>query len=367
MSNLSVSNVQHVGEPLAKVVSPSVMAGNGAYNHDVRLPASGIDKALPLWEAAAQRAALDGEPIVLADYGCAEGGNSLLPMEIAIRNVRRRIPDDRPISIFHIDQALNDFNCLAGVLSSHPRRYSLNQPNIFTNMIGRSFYEQVLPANSVHLAWSSYAAVWLSRVPALIPGHIFPSCAAGEARAAFERQGAEDWETFLSMRAREMRPGARLVVVLPATPVRGSHTFAGFMNVANAALEEMVHDGVITAEERRYMVLLSYARRKEELLAPFARDAQFQRLYVEACEMESIVDPVWADYQRDSDRLALARGQARFFRAVFTPSLAAGLDGKRQAGFGEELQERMMRRLMKDPTPSESAVQTIVLGKLDQK
>ncbi len=369
MSNLSVSSAQYAEDPLASVVSPSVMAGNGAYNQDARLPANGIAKALPLWETAAQRAALDGgaEPVVLADYGCSEGGNSLLPMEIAIRSLRRRMPGDRPISIFHIDQPANDFNCLAGVLNSHPSRYSLSQPNIFTYMIGKSFYDQVLPASSVHLGWSSYAAIWLSRVPALIPDHIFAACAAGDARAAFERQGAEDWETFLSMRAREMRPGARLVVVLPTTPDSGRHTFAEFMNVANTALEEMVHDGVITAEERRYMVLLSYARRKEELLSPFTRDGQFHRLHVEACEIQPIADPVWLDYQRDGDQHALARGQARFFRAVFTPSLAAGLDGNRQAGFGEELQERMMRRLMKDPTPAESAVQTIVLAKLEEK
>jgi len=164
LSTRSVSTAQY-GEALAGVVSPGVMS-HGVYNQNLRLQASGVAKALPLWETAVQRAALDGgtEPVVLADYGCSQGGNSLLPMEVAIRTLRRRAPNDRPISVFHVDQPLNDFNCLSDVLSSHPSRYSLNQPNVFTNMIGKSFYEQVLPANSVHLGWSSYAAIWLSRV-----------------------------------------------------------------------------------------------------------------------------------------------------------------------------------------------------------
>jgi len=195
--------------------------------------------------------------------------------------------------------------------------------------------------------------------PALIPGHIFSACATGQDRAAFERQAAEDWETFLSMRTREMRHGGRLVVVLPTTPARGSHTFAGFVGVANAALEEMVQDGLITAPERRRMVLFSYPRRKDELLAPFTRDRQFRGLRVEECEIKQITDHAWLDYQRDGDAETLARSQARFFRAVFTPSLAAGLETNRQAGFAEELQERMIRRLTKDPTPADTAVQTI--------
>jgi hypothetical protein len=284
-------------------------------------------------------------------------------MEVAIRNLRPRLQNGRAISVFHVDQPLNDFNCLIEVLSSHPKRYSLDEPNVFPNVIGRSFYEQVLPSESVHLGWSSYAAIWLSRVPSLIPDHIFAPCATGEVRAAFERQAAEDWENFLSTRAREMRHGARLVVVLPTTRPRGTYTFTEFMNAANAVLREMVDDGAITAAERARMVLLSYPRRKDELLAPFGGDGQFQSLVVERCEAQLQPNPAWSDYQRDGDAEALARTQAAFFRAAFTPSLAAALDGTKQRDFADQLQERMVRLLTKDPMPANSAVQIIVLAK----
>ena len=194
-----------------------VMEGKGSYNKHAKLPAGGAALALPLLEKAVQKAELDAgkQPIVIADYGCSQGKNSMAPMQVAIGVLRLRIGPSRPISVFHIDQPSNDFTTLFAVLDSDPERYAVDEPNVFPTAIGRSFYESVLPPGSVHLGWSSYAAVWLSRIPTLIPGHFFPAHSTGAVRAEFDRQGVQDWETFLSLRAKELRPGGRLVVVLP--------------------------------------------------------------------------------------------------------------------------------------------------------
>lgn len=349
-----------------------VMEGNGAYNKHAKIPADGAALATPFLEKAAQNVAVDTEdqPIVIADYGSSQGKNSLVPMQVAIREVRRRIGPDRAICVFHIDQPSNDFNSLFEVLSSDPDRYALDGGNVFPCAIGRSFYEQVLPPNSVNLGWCSYAAVWLSRVPSLIPGHFFPPCSTGEARTAFERQGAEDWKAFLALRAREMRPGARLVVVLPALAENGLSGFAAFMDHANAELAEMVDEGTITAEERARMVLGTYARRKDELLAPFANTGEFQHLIVEDCEISALPDAAWADYQVDGDKEALATKKALFFRAIFMPSLASALtrvrDGDREAlrAFADRFQGGLTRRVIRDPASADMFVETIVLAKV---
>ena len=110
----------------------------------------------------------------------------------------------------HVDQPSNDFNALFEVLDVDPDRYVLDEPNVFPAAIGRSFYESVLPPGSVHLGWCSYAAVWLSRIPALIPGHFISFRGTDAVRAEFERQAAQDWEAFLSLRARELRAGSLL-------------------------------------------------------------------------------------------------------------------------------------------------------------
>lgn len=88
------------------------------------------------------------------------------------------------------DQASNAFKSLFEALAA-PHSYARSDANLFTCALGRSFYENVLPPNSVHVAWSSYAAVWLSNVPMPIPSDLFctPQSPAA-ARAAFERQAA---------------------------------------------------------------------------------------------------------------------------------------------------------------------------------
>jgi hypothetical protein len=352
-----------------------VMEGKGSYNKHARLPAGGAALAMPLLEKAVQSLELEpGEQsIVIADYGSSQGKNSMASMQVAIRGLRNRIGPSRAISIFHIDQPSNDFAALFAVLNADPDRYVLDEPNVFPAAIGRSFYENVLPPNSVHLAWSSYAAVWLSRIPALIPGHFFYLFSTGSVRAEFERQSAKDWESFLSLRAKELRPGGRLVVVLPALADNGSAGFEHIFQQANAVLAEMAAAGEITADERSRMIVGAYPRRKRDLLAPFAANGKFQQLTVESCEMFELPDAAWTDYQHDGDKEALTSKHALFFRSIFVPSLASALvpvregDSEALVTFSNQIEQRLKRRLASQPAPMHSFVQTIVLAKAKER
>jgi SAM dependent carboxyl methyltransferase len=348
-----------------------VMEPEGAYNKHAKLPAGGAALALPLLDKAVQAVEIDeeGEPIVIADYGSSQGKNSMAPMQCAIRGLRRRVGLNRAIYVFHIDQPSNDFNSLFSVLDADPERYVLEEPNVFPTAIGRSFYQSVLPPDSVHLGWSSYAAMWLSQIPTLIPGHFFPAHSTGMVRTEFDRQGAKDWEAFLSLRAKELRPGGRLVVVLPGLADDGSSGFTHVIDEANAALEEMVAEGAITAEERSRMTVGNYPRRKGELLAPFATNGKFQQLTVEACEMVRLPDAAWTEYQRGGNKEALVTKHVLFFRSIFLPSLASALVRVRAGhvealgAFGDQLEQRLRQRLATQPAATHSFVQTIVLAK----
>ena len=348
-----------------------VMEGKGSYNKHAKLPAGGAALAMPLLEKAVQDLELEpGEQsIVIADYGSSQGKNSMIPMQVVIQGLRRRVGPNRAISVFHIDQPSNDFATLFAVLDTDPDRYVLDEPHVFPAAIGRSFYKNVLPPGSVHLGWSSYAAVWLSRIPTLIPGHFFPALSVGTVRAEFERQAAQDWEAFLSLRAKELRAGGRLVIALPALTDDGSSGFQHLFDEANASLEEMVAAGEITSEERARMVLGAYPRRKRDLLAPFAANGRFQRLTVEDCEVHELPDAAWADFQRDGNKETLVTKHVLFFRSIFVPSLASALDrlraGEAEAlgAFGDQLEQRLKRRLTSQPAPMHSFVQAIVLAK----
>jgi hypothetical protein len=348
-----------------------VMEGKGAYNRHAKLPAGGAALAMPLWEEAVRNAELEAvdQPIVIADYGSSQGKNSLAPMLVAISALRGRFGPSRAISVFHIDQPSNDFNTLFEVLHTDPERYGLDDPNVFPGAIGRSFYESVLPANSVHLGWSSYAAVWLSHLPALIPGHFISVRARDAARCEFERQGARDWEAFLSLRATELRCGDRLVVVLPALNDDGFCGLERIMDGANIVLAEMVAEGSISAEERDAMVLGAYPRRKRDLLDPFSLDGKFQNLTIEALEVFTLPDAAWTAYERDGDQQAWAAKHALFFRSIFIPSLASALtrvqsgDNDALRTFADRLESGLKRHLATQPAAIHSFVQTMVLAK----
>ena len=198
------------------------MEGKGAYNKHAALPAGGATLALPFLEEAVRNVAIDvsDRPIIIADYGSSQGKNSLAPMQLAVKNFRPRIGPSRPIVVFHIDQPTNDFNSLFEVLATDPDSYALWTSRTCSHLCDRKIIlrRECAPPDSVHLGWSSYAAVWLSRIPTLIPGHFISIRGTGTVqRPSSERQAAHfDWRDFLGLRASELLPGGRLVVVLPA-------------------------------------------------------------------------------------------------------------------------------------------------------
>jgi hypothetical protein len=341
----------------------------GSYNRHAETQAAGGAQALPLLQKAVQALQLDtgDRPIVIADYGSSQGRNSLAPMRAAIAAFRERAPRPRPICVVHVDVAENDFSTLFDVIDTSPDSYTSDDPDVFPSAVGRSFYRPALPPDYVHLGWSSHAAVWLSRAPTRIPDHFWIPSSTGPVRTAFERQAAEDWEAFLTLRAGELRAGGRLVVTLPSPPDDGISQIHQGMNHVNALLAEMVAASEITAEERARMLLLSYPRRKSELLAPFAEIGRFGDLILEQCEVFPVPDAAWGEYEQDRDKEKLAAKYAGFFRATFMPSLASALAQERgsegRQRFIDRLAERLKQRLTREPAPLNLRAQTIVLLK----
>lgn len=190
--------------------TPAPMEGHGAYNRSSRVQAAGLAAAIPLFRQAAETVPLAPAPapIIIADYGCSEGHNSLLPMREAIAVLRQRIGAIRAISVVHTDLPSNDFSALFESLENDPDSYLRGEQATFPSAVGRSFYQQLLPSGSVTLGWSSWSVQWLSRTPALIPDHVQVAYSHdASACAAFARQAAEDWRAFLLHRADELRPG----------------------------------------------------------------------------------------------------------------------------------------------------------------
>lgn len=349
--------------------SQSVMEGRGAYNANAALQSSAAGLALPFFERAAAEAPIDGDgPVVVVDYGASQGRNSLAPMRVAVHALRKRLGPGRAICVVHTDLPANDFSALFATIEGASESYVEDDPNVFPSAVGRSFYRAVTPDDYVTLGWSSYAAQWLSRVPTPVPGHIVAFRSAGGVRQAFADRGRRDWETFLYLRARELRRAGCFVVCLPSLDENGSHPSAILFDAANAVIDEMVAEGAIAADERERICVAAYPRTPDETLAPFAEGGSRVGLRLIDRSFLPLEDGGWRQYQADGDATGLAARRAAFFRATFGPSLGNALkqsgDEAARSVFADRLEAGMRRRLAALLEPIAHMVAILWLAKI---
>lgn len=347
------------------------MEGHGVYRENSQVQAAGLSPAVALFEEAARIVDVPAlpQPIVIADYGSADGRNSLGPIGAAVGALRQRLGIDREISVVHTDLPENDFASLFALLATDSASYLRDDPAIFASAIGRSFYQQLLPSGSVTLGWSSWSVQWLSRIPCAIPdqlGIAFSNDAA--ARAAFAAQAARDWETFLTARAQELRSGGRLAIVTMACDENGKFGYDAQMAAMYAALLELVDNGLVSRDESAKMTIPTVGRSLAELLLPFEQnDGTFAGLRVERADMFAGDDRLWHDYCRDGDARQFGARWAAFSRASVFPTLATALAGgsadPRASAFVEAMEKGLAQRLAGDPQPTNIPLARMLIGK----
>ncbi len=350
--------------------APAPMEGQGAYNRSSRVQAAGLSSAIPLFGEAAKAVPLAPapEPIVVADYGCSEGHNSLAPMAEAIHALRSRTGPERAIQVVHTDLPNNDFSGLFETLQSDPDSYLHGQTAMFASAVGESFYDQLLPSGTVTLGWSSWSVHWLSRTPAIIPDHLQVAYSKdAAARAAYEKQGADDWRAFLVHRGQELRPGGRLVVLTMARTDAGDFGYRSVLDAMMGALADLVQKGLITQNEVDRMSIPTVGRTRAELAAPFGTSGSFAGLSLLSVELFLALDHIWEDFERDGDARQFGARWAAFVRASAFPTLALSLDGgandPRAAQFFQEMEMRVASRMAASPEKNDMPLAKVAIEK----
>ncbi|WP_422746349.1 SAM-dependent methyltransferase [Mycobacterium sp. WMMD1722] len=350
------------------VVRPQSKDSSG-YSAASRLRAAGLGQAIALFEDAARLVPLPRppQPIVIADYGAATGHNSLLPICAAIAELRKRTRPEHSILVAHTDVPDNDFTALFRTLSDDPDSYLTKDAAAFASAVGRSFYSQIMPSNSVNLGWSSWAIQWLSRVPAPVPDHLhITHCTEEALRAAYARQAAHDWHEFIAFRGRELCPGGRLVVMTMGVGEDGEFGFGPLLAAMADTLAELVGAGELNVEEQQRMTVPTVARSAAELRAPFAPSGRFERLEIERLEIFDAEDRYFDQYRKDKDDKAFGAQWAAFARAAVFPALTGALntaDEGRIRRFADRLDAGIAARLAAAPEPTRIPQAHVVLHK----
>jgi hypothetical protein len=333
----------------------TAMEGGGAYNRSSAVQAAGLAPGVPWLTEAAKLVPLGTPdmPLIVADFGSSQGRNSLGPLGAALGVLRERAGADQPISVVHTDLPGNDFSALFQTLATDPNSYLRGDVNVFPYAIGRSFYEGLFPPGSVTLGWSSWAVHWMSRADA-VPDHLHHSrSAVTSVRAAYARQGAEDWRTFLALRGRELRTDGRLVVVLMALAEDGDFGCGPVLDHLQGVLTEFVAEGFVAPAEHARMAIPTVGRSRSDLLAPFAANGHFAGLEMAQLDTFACPDPLWEAFAASGDATAWGLHYAAFTRAWVAPTLASALDGTstdgRAAAFGDRLEAELSKRFAAAP------------------
>lgn len=172
--------------------------------------------------------------ICIVDYGSSEGYNSMSILQSALAQFR--LHSSTPIQIIHTDLPENNWTALFTTINNSSNSYK-HLPNIYCSAVGQSFYHQLVPSNSVHLGYSTYAFHYLSQIPKRTgsPSLLFPEAAS---------QLILDLKQNLSHRLNELVNKGLLMFSAPAKSEDGSYPIGDLMFrvLKNCVLKEIISE-----------------------------------------------------------------------------------------------------------------------------
>jgi hypothetical protein len=320
------------------------MKGGGYYSERTRGAKDVIDNASGMLIEAVDQILppAQGHPVTLADFGAADGGTSQEAIKACIEKIRVRFPGTQ-VQITYTDLPNNDFSALfrnlLGFEQQVHRTYLTELEDVFVNACGIGFHQQLLPDASLDIGFSATAMHYLSEKPCTIDDHVHMVGATGDAARAFAEQAAQNWLDILLARAKELRPGGRLVMLNFGIDEQGRYLGnTGGVNMFNtfAALwQKMAQEKIISDAEFKDTAFPQYYRTIEEFCAPLEdkSSAVFQaglRL------VTAHTGVVGCPYRRAYDEASGAMSAAQF-AASYVPTLRSwseavflsGLDNSR--------------------------------------
>ncbi|KAJ7331667.1 hypothetical protein OS493_019260 [Desmophyllum pertusum] len=318
-----------------------------------------IYEAAPLVSDAIKLASVKpGSVFTIADYGCADGGNSMPLLYACVQELRKIHGDDFSINVIYEDQPVNDFKPLflrlQGLMPG-PTSYFLNFPDVFVTACGTNFFSQCFPPQTVNLAFSATAFHWFSRKPCDITGALHHTMITiPEEAEVFEKQAAKDWETILLNRAKELAPGSRMILVQLAIDKEGQYvgTTKGTRFSLHHMLSELwkglATDGLITQNEFHKTTFAHFFRTENEFKKPFeSKDSPVRKAGLSLISIETKVVPCpyrekWL--KNGGDPKEHAHWYIPAIRAWSNTTFVSGLSDSRSSEEKERIVDELFQR-----------------------
>ncbi|EJP61617.1 SAM dependent carboxyl methyltransferase [Beauveria bassiana ARSEF 2860] len=228
------------------------MRGNGCYNRNAKIQKAAMVKALSLFPAACENCPFNERLHTVVDYGASEGINSISPLSHFLNSAAWDPAHPIDVQYFLVDTPANDFTSLARTMHSAMPAWAKDYPSarVFPLMIGRSFYQQIVPDRQVHFGFSFSCLQWLSQVPPADAAQNYPFVdrvlLMNSRQNTCRGQSDADLHQFLRVRGDEFVSGAPLILSFVGRSTTCAFWETPVFKCLLLALDEMVGSGLIT-------------------------------------------------------------------------------------------------------------------------
>ena len=226
-------------------------------------------------------------PLVVADYGCSEGYNSMIYFKTLFQAFREQ--SDREIFITHTDLPNNNWNIFSNLLNTSEDSYLL-LPKIYFSTVGKSFFQQLFPNESVHLGFAAFSFHYISKKPIRKPDDRAPR------HEAMIEQAKSDMKIILQHRINELVLGGFLTAMFAAT---SSVPNMGFGMLLYQPFINLIEKGVISQEEIKGLEWNTCGLKIEELNEVLENFSE--RIEVISVQVTKEVCPYYTQFLEDND------------------------------------------------------------------
>lgn len=260
------------------------------------------------------------EHFQIVDYGCSDGKNSMVWVNKVVDHIKEVTNNSPPqIQLVFVDLEANDWNYFWKETISP---YLTSEKNLIISSVGRSFFNQVQPNNTVSIGLSATAFHWTSSIPSHIKsGSVLCHLSEDQSELApWKEQARNDWNQLLRHRANELKKGGKLIVTGLCWKDDG-WAFKYVFSLMNESLHSLVKEGLVSEDVLSQVTYPVYIRTEDEYLS-FDESIP---LNVTKVETYSEASPIYIQFQENGDLNLYAEKFTLFIKSAYDPVLRSAL------------------------------------------
>ncbi|KAN0050693.1 hypothetical protein ACTA71_003838 [Dictyostelium dimigraforme] len=210
---------------------------------------------------------LNSNVIRILDIGSSHGRNSIIPINLIISNVLKQFPS-QCFEVYHEDLPENNFSLLFKEISNNKNSYIKLSNQIYFYGIGNSFYNQLVPSNTIDYVFSFSASHWSNYNDSFHYDPDSVSVCRKERSNEYKMYCIDTLYKNFSLRAKELKKGGIFMVTvmndIESTPIENNTLYQVF-RLSKTIWKQIANENLISMNEVDKMILPINFYRKDEI------------------------------------------------------------------------------------------------------